>query len=74
MPTMKVLFFLLLVANLALVFYIQSGINSDSDKKLRPELQPEKIKLLSTRMACLEWGSHSCSDLQLTNASASKRN
>jgi len=74
MSTMKVLFFLLLVANLALVFYIQSGINSDSDTKSRPELQPEKIKLLSTSTACLEWGSHSCSNLQLANANASKRN
>jgi hypothetical protein len=71
---MKVLFFLLLVVNLALAFYIQSGINSDSDTKLRPELQPEKIKLLSTPAACLEWGSHSCSDLQLTKANVSKRN
>jgi hypothetical protein len=71
---MKVLFFLLLVVNLALVFYIQSGINFDSDTKLRPELQPEKIKLLSTPTACLEWGGHSCSDLQLAKANISKRN
>jgi len=47
---MKVLFFLLLVANLALVVYIQSGTSFDSDIKLRPELQPEKIKLLPTPM------------------------
>jgi len=71
---MKVLFFLLLVVNLALVFYIQSGTNFDSDTKLRPELQPEKIKLLSTPTACLEWGGHSCSDLHLAKANISKRN
>ena len=71
---MKVLSFLLLVVNLALVFYIQSGTDFDSDTKLRPELQPEKIRLLSTPMACLEWRGHSCPDLQLAKANISKRN
>jgi hypothetical protein len=71
---MKVLFFLLLVVNLVLVFYVQSGTNFDSDTRLRPELQPEKIKLLSTSTACLEWRRHSCSGLQLAKANISKRN
>ena len=71
---MKVLFFLLLAGNLGFAFYIQSGTNSDSDTKLRPELKPEKIKLLSTPTACLEWIGHSCSDLQIAKVSVSKRN
>jgi len=71
---MKVLFFLLLIVNLALIFYIQSGTNSDSGTKLRPELQPEKIKLLSTPTACFEWEDHSCSDLQLAKENVSKHN
>ena len=56
---MKVLFFLLLVANLCLIVYIQFGTNFDSDIKLRPELQPEKIKLLtiSTPASATEAGS-----------------
>lgn len=45
---MKVLFFLLLVINLVFGFYIQSGFNFNSNTKLPPELQPEKIKLLPT--------------------------
>ena len=71
---MKVLFWLLLVGNLALMFYIRSDTNFDSDTKLQSELQPEKIKLLSTPTACLEWGDYSCSDLQLAKASISKQN
>ena len=47
-PTMKALSFLLLVINLVFVFYIQSGYDFNSSKQLRPELQPEKIKLLPT--------------------------
>jgi hypothetical protein len=45
---MKVLSLLLLVINLVFVFYIQSGSDFNSNKQLRPELQPEKIKLLPT--------------------------
>jgi len=71
---MKVLFFLLLIANLALVLYIQSGTNFAGDTKIQPELRPEKIKLLSTPTACLEWGSHSCLTLRLAKANVSKRN
>jgi len=70
---MKVLFFLLLVANLVFLFYIQFETNFDRDTKLRPELKPEKIKLLSTSTACLEWGGQFCSDLQLAKASVSRR-
>jgi hypothetical protein len=71
---MKALFFLLLVANLVLAFYIQSGPYSDSGTKLRPELQPEKIKLLSTPAAYLEWEGLSCSGLQLAKANISRHN
>ena len=70
---MKVLFFLLLVANLVFLFHIQFDTNSDRDTKLRPELKPEKIKLLSTPMACFERDGQFCSDLQLAKASVSKR-
>ena len=45
---MKTLFFLLLVVNLIFVFYIQSGFDLNSSTQLRPELQPEKIRLLPT--------------------------
>jgi len=45
---MKALFFLLLVVNLGIVFYIQSGSDFNSSTQLPSELQPEKIKLLPT--------------------------
>lgn len=44
---MKALFYLLLLVNLVLAIYLQFGSNFDNDTKLRPELQPEKIRLLS---------------------------
>ena len=69
---MKVLFFLLLVANLVFLFHIQFETNSDRDTKLRPEFKPEKIKLLSTPTAYLERGGQLCSDLQLAKSSISR--
>lgn len=71
---MKALFFLLLAANLVLAFYIQSGPYFDSGTKLRPELQPEKIKLLFTPAACLELEGLFYSGLQLAKANVSKHN
>ncbi|MBL79969.1 MAG: hypothetical protein CMH70_08085 [Nitrosomonadaceae bacterium] len=57
---MKLLFFLLIIVNLALVSYIQLGTSSDEEKRLRPEFKPEKIRLLSKATDCLESGDQSC--------------
>ena len=69
---MKVLFFLLLIANLVFLFHIQFDTNSDREVQLRPELKPEKIKLLSTPTACLEKNGQFYSDLQLTKLNISR--
>ena len=69
---MKVLFFLLLVANLVFLFHIQFDTNSDREVQLRPELKPEKIKLLSTPTACLERGGQFYSDLQIAKSNMSR--
>ena len=69
---MKVLFFLLLVANLVFLFHIRFDTNSDREVQLRPELKPEKIKLLPTPTAYLERGGQSYSDLQIAKLSMSR--
>lgn len=53
---MRTLFFLLLFINAAFAVYIQLEPVSDTGVQPPPELHPEKIKSLSTSVACLEWG------------------
>ena len=71
---MKVLFFLLLVANLVFLFHIRFDTNSDKEVQLRPELKPEKIKLLSTPTAHLERGGQFYSGLQFAKLNISRCN
>tara|TARA_B100000686_G_scaffold323874_1_gene379030 strand:- start:5764 stop:5982 length:219 start_codon:yes stop_codon:yes gene_type:complete len=59
---MKALFSLLLIANFALIFYIQFSANPGGDKILRPEFKPEKIRLLSKDTDCHKSGDHTCFD------------
>jgi len=69
---MKVFFFLLLVANLVFLFHIKFDTNSDREVQLRPELKPEKIKLLSTPTVRLARDGQFYSDLQSAKLNISR--
>lgn len=75
---MKALFFLLLFVNVAFAIYIHFEPGSASIAQSRPELYPEKIKLLSAPapapapVACLEWRNFSGADLQRAEAAIAK--
>jgi hypothetical protein len=53
---MRTLFFLLLFINAAFAVYIQLEPVPGAGVQPQPELHPEKIKSLSSSVACLEWG------------------
>jgi len=69
---MRVLFFLLLAANLFFLFHIKFDTNSDREVQLRPEFKPEKIKLLSAPTASLERVGQFYSDLQFAKLNISR--
>ncbi|MEI8385308.1 MAG: SPOR domain-containing protein [Nitrosomonadaceae bacterium] len=77
---MKVLFFLLLFANVAFALYTQSGLKPSHNAPLPAEIHPEKIRLLPVTEtaptlaapACLEWGGFIGTDLQRAEVAIAK--
>lgn len=70
---MKILFFLLLVFNVALAAYIQLKPDSTTAMQLPPELHPEKIKPVSSFTTCLEWGTFIEPDLPRVEAALERQ-
>jgi hypothetical protein len=70
---MKILFFLLLVFNVALAAYIQLKPDSTTAMQLPPELHPEKIKPVSPFTTCLEWGTFIEPDLPRVEAALERQ-
>src|SRR5690242_19995017 len=70
---MKILFFLLLVFNIALAAYIQLKPDSTGAMQLPPELHPEKIKPVSPFTTCLEWGTFIEPDLPRVEAALERQ-
>jgi hypothetical protein len=69
---MKILFFLLLVFNVALAAYIQLKSDSTVAMQLPSELHPEKIKPVSPFTTCLEWGTFIEPDLPRAEAALAR--
>jgi hypothetical protein len=70
---MKILFFLLLVFNIAVAAYIQLKPDSTGAMQLPPELHPEKIKPVSPFTTCLEWGTFIEPDLPRVEAALERQ-
>jgi hypothetical protein len=70
---MKILFFLLLVFNIALAAYIQLKSDSTTAMQLPSELHPEKIKPVSAFTTCLEWGTFLEPDLPRAEAALARQ-
>lgn len=60
---MKLFFILLLIINLVFFVVIQSVSDEDASMESLHVLNPEKIKLLSSHVHCIEWGGFVGTDL-----------
>jgi hypothetical protein len=70
---MKILFFLLLVFNVALAAYILLKSDTTVAMQLPSELLPEKIKPVSPFTTCLEWGTFIEPDLPRVEAALAQQ-
>ncbi|HTJ54175.1 MAG TPA: hypothetical protein VL380_02040 [Nitrosospira sp.] len=70
---MKILFFLLLVFNVALAAYIQLKSDATVAMQLPSELHPEKIQPVSPFTTCLEWGTFIEPDLPRVEAALAQQ-
>jgi hypothetical protein len=70
---MKILFFLLLVFNIALAAFIQIKSNPSVALQLPSELHPEKIRPAAASATCLEWGDFIETNLQPVEAALGKQ-
>ena len=70
---MKILFFLLLVFNVALAAYIQLKSDTTVAMQLPSELHPEKIQPVSPFTTCLEWGTFIEPDLPRVEAALAQQ-
>jgi hypothetical protein len=69
---MKILFFLLLVFNVALAAFIEIKSESSVTLQLPSELHPEKIRPASTSTTCLRWGNFIETNLQPAEAAIAR--
>lgn len=70
---MKILFFLLLVFNIALAAFIQFKSSSTVSFQLPSELHPEKIQPAPAATTCLQWGNFIETNLQPVEAALARQ-